>query len=354
MAKGVDKRLLYVAAAPFEAARHVPKLPEGHRSRRLHGHSFLAKIRATLPPYWASFQGGEVDELRERLERAVAPLDYRSLNEVVGEPTDENLARWLREHIDVTGLDTIGIQSTLHEGADLDDSQNAHIWRRYTLESAHRLPNVPPGHKCGRMHGHGFQVILHVNQDLGLCDMGIDYDTLDALWAPIHTELDRACLNDIHGLENPTSEMISAWLWRRLKEDLPQLSWVTVYETASCGANFDGERYRIWKEMTLDSSLMLDNAPTGDPRRRIHGHTYTLRLHINAPLDDVLGWTIDFGDVKELFAPIFKQIDHRPLHELEQVTQADAANLAGWIWGKTQIVLPQVDRIDLYERRGCG
>jgi 6-pyruvoyltetrahydropterin/6-carboxytetrahydropterin synthase len=354
MAEGANKKLLFAAAAPFEAARHVAKLPEGHRSRRVHGHSFLAKIRVALPPRWASFEGGEVDELRERLERTVAPLDYRSLNEVVEEPTDENLARWLRERIDVTGLDTIGVQSTLHEGADLDGSQNAHIWRRYTLESAHRLPNVPPGHKCGRMHGHGFQVILHVNQDLGLGDMGIDYDALDALWAPIHAELDCACLNDIPGLENPTSEMISAWLWRRLKVDLPQLSWVTVYETASCGANFDGERYRIWKEMTLDSSLMLGNAPEGDSRRRIHGHTYTLRLHINAPLDDVMGWTIDFGDVKELFAPIFKRIDHQPLHELERIKQPDAVSIARWIWDETQKVLLQVDRIDLYERRGCG
>jgi 6-pyruvoyltetrahydropterin/6-carboxytetrahydropterin synthase len=204
------------------------------------------------------------------------------------------------------------------------------------------------------MHGHGFQVILHANQDLGGRDMGIDYDALDALWAPIHAELDCACLNDIPGLENPTSEMISAWLWRRLKADLPQLSWVTVYETASCGANFDGERYRIWKEMTLDSSLVLGNAPEGDVRRRIHGHTYTLRLHINAPLDDVMGWTIDFGDVKELFSPIFKRLDHQPLHQLERLTQPDAANVARWIWDETRAVLPQVDRIDLYERRGCG
>ncbi len=354
MREGTEVKLLYAAAASFEAACYVTSLPEGHRSRRLHGHSYLAKIRVALPENWASFPGGEVDELREHLERAVAPLDYRSLNELVDQPTDENLARWLRERIDVTGLDAIGVQSTLHEGADLDGSQNAHIWRRYTLESAHRLPNVPPGHQCGRMHGHGFQVILHANQDLGGRDMGIDYDALDALWAPIHAELDCACLNDIPGLENPTSEMISAWLWRRLKADLPQLSWVTVYETASCGANFDGERYRIWKEMTLDSSLVLGNAPEGDVRRRIHGHTYTLRLHINAPLDDVMGWTIDFGDVKELFSPIFKRLDHQPLHQLERLTQPDAANLARWIWDETRAVLPRVDRIDLYERRGCG
>lgn len=354
MTSALGERLLYTAAVPFEAARHVTKLPLGHRSRRLHGHSFLAKVRVTLPNQWASFPGGEVDELRERLERVVAPLDYRSLNEQLAEPTDENLARWIRDRTDLTHVDAIGVQSTAHEGADLDSAQNAHVWRRYVLESAHRLPNVPPGHKCGRMHGHGFQVILHANQDLGSSDMGVDYDALDALWAPLHAELDRACLNDITGLENPTSEMISAWIWQRLKPELPQLSWVTVYETASCGANYDGSRYRIWKEMTLDSSLMLSHAPPGDPRRRIHGHTYTLRLHINAPLDAVMGWTIDFGDVKELFTPIFQQIDHHPLHELDGLAQPDAANFARWISAETRTVLPRVDRIDLYERRGCG
>lgn len=354
MSNASPSKILYTVAAPFEAARRVTTLPEGHRSHRLHGHSFLAKIRVNLDPGWASFSGGEVDELYDRLQRVVSPLDYRSLNDIVDQPTDENLARWIRQRMDLADLEAVGVQSTAHEGADLDASQNAHIWRRYILESAHRLPNVPEGHKCGRMHGHGFQVILHVNQDLGAGHMGVDYDVIDSVWAPIHNELDHACLNDVAGLENPTSEMISGWLWRRLKVELPQLSSVTVYETASCGANFDGERYRIWKEMTLDSSLVLHHAREGDARRRIHGHTYTLRLHINADLDAVMGWTIDFGDVKELFAATFKRIDHQPLHELPGIPQADAASVARWIWTEAQMVLPQVDRVDLYERRGCG
>jgi 6-pyruvoyltetrahydropterin/6-carboxytetrahydropterin synthase len=348
------EQLLFAAAVPFEAARQVMLLPAGHRSRRLHGHSFLAKIRAELPVGWASFQGAEVDQLREVLERAVAPLDYNALHTILEQPTDENLARWLRERLDVPGLQKVGVQSTTHEGADLDTVNRAHVWRRYLLQSAHRLPRVPPGHKCGRMHGHGFEVILHAHQDLGSRALGIDYDTLDELWAPIHAELDHACLNDVKGLENPTSEMIAAWIWARLKTPLPELSWVTVYETAQCGANFDGHHYRIWKEMTLDSSLTLRFAPEKDRRRRIHGHTYTLRLHLNAPLDTVMGWTVDFGDVKELFAPIFKRIDHQPLHELPGLEQPDAASIARWLRRETSDLLPQVDRIDLYETRGCG
>lgn len=350
----MTERLLYTAASVFEAARQVGVLPEGHRSRRLHGHSFTAKLRATLPTGWAGFAGGEVDALRDALCRALAPLDYHHLNDTLEQPTDENLARWLRQRLAVPGLDTIGIQSTAHEGADLDGAQHAHVWRRYLLQSAHRLPNVAPGHKCGRVHGHGFEVILHADTDLDARALGVDYDRLDALWAPLHAELDHAFLNDVTGLENPTSEIISSWLWQRLKPQLPELSWVTVYETGQCGASYDGEHYRIWKEVTLDSALCLPAAPAGDPRRRVHGHTYTLRLHLSAPLDQVMGWTVDFGDVKELFAPIFAALDHRPLHELAGLQQADAASLARWIRSAAAPSLPQLDRIDLYQTRGCG
>jgi 6-pyruvoyltetrahydropterin/6-carboxytetrahydropterin synthase len=350
----VNERAYTTAAAGFEAARRVSVLPEGHRARRLHGHSFLASVRAKLPEGWAPFPGAEVGELEQRLLACIAPLDYNELNRVLDQPTDENLARWIRDRLDVPGIDTIGVQSTQHEGVDLDRNDHAHLWRRYVFQSAHRLPNVPPGHQCGRMHGHGFEVILHANQDLGKRDLGIDYDRLDALWAPIHAELDHACLNDIPGLENPTSELISSWIWRRLKPRLPELSWVTVYETASCGAHFDGTHYRIWKEMTLDSALQLRRAPEGDSRRRIHGHTYTLRLHLSAPLDEVLGWTVDFGDVKELFTPIFKRLDHQPLHEVLDAEDTDTASVARWIRAQTSPILPQIDRIDLYETRGCG
>ena len=350
----MTERLYFAAAVGFEAARRVTLLPEGHRSRRLHGHSFLARIRVALKDGWARFPGGEVAQLRERLATAVAPLDYNELNRVFTQPTDENIARWVRRRIELPEVDNVGVQSTLHEGVDLDISDHAHVWRRYIFQSAHRLPNVPTGHKCGRMHGHGFEVILHADQDLGRCEIGVDYDHLDELWAPIHVELHQACLNDIAGLDNPTSELITSWIWKRLKPRLPELSWVTVFETANCGAHFNGHEYRIWKEMTLDSSMRLKRAPDGDLRRRIHGHTYTLRLHVRAPLDELMGWTIDFGDVKELFTPIFLQIDHQPLHEVVGGEDTDTASLARWIKRRAVEVLPQLDRIDLYESRGCG
>jgi 6-pyruvoyltetrahydropterin/6-carboxytetrahydropterin synthase len=252
----------------------------------------------------------------------------------------------------------VGIQSTAHSGVDLDATDQAHCWRRYRFEAAHWLPHVPPGHQCGRLHGHGFEVILHANQDLGARDLGVDYDHLDACWAPLHAQLHLQCLNDIPGLENPTAELVARWVWTRLKPQLPALSWVSCYETGSSGAHHDGRHYRIWKELSFDSAVRLAQAPATDPRHRVHGHTFTLRLHLSAPLDDVLGWTVDFGDVKQLFAPVMARLDHHPLHE--RLTGPDGGGgsdtlaLARWIAAEAAPLLPALDRIDLYQERGCG
>lgn len=347
-------RLFHVAAAPFEAARRVSILPPGHRSRRVHGHSFLARVRAELPAGWSPFPGGETEALADALQRCVAALDYQDLNELLPVPTDENLARWVREHLQVAGIESLGIQSTRDQGADLDSADHAHIWRRFRFEAAHQLPNVPAGHKCGRMHGHGFEVILHADQDLGIEDMGVDFDHLGDVWAPLHEMLHYACLNDLPGLTNPTSEMLSAWLWERLKPALPALSWISVYETATAGCHYDGQHYRIWKEQRFESALRLRRAPEEAPGLRLHGHSYLLRLHLSAPLDEVMGWVLDYGDVKERFKPLYGQLDHQLLDGLPGLEDADPASLVLWLRKELSAPLPQLDRIDLQETPGCG
>jgi 6-pyruvoyltetrahydropterin/6-carboxytetrahydropterin synthase len=350
----MSESLFHVAAAPFEAARRVSILPAGHRSRRLHGHGFLAKIRAALPAGWAAFPGGETDALVHALRVCLAPLDYSDLNEHLPVPTDENLARRVLAQLAVPGVVSVGVQSTRDQGVDLDGADQAHIWRRFRFEAAHRLPNVPDGHQCGRMHGHGFEVILHANQDLAGCDMGLDYDRIEGVWAPLQAELDHVCLNDIPGLENPTSEMLARWIWDRLHPRLPPLSCVTVYETATAGCHYDGTHYRIWKEQRFESALQLVQAPQGDRRRRLHGHSYLLRLHLTAPLDEVLGWTLDYGDVKRLFKPLYDRLDHHRLDALPRLRNADPANLLLWLREEVAGVLPCLDRMDLHETPGCG
>jgi len=343
-----------LAAAPFEAARQVTLLPEGHPCGRLHGHSFLARVRAELPAGWATFPGAEARQLAEQLADGVAPLNYRLLNDHLQVPTDENLVRWIRRRLAVPGIETVGVQSTRDQGADLDDTGQAHSWRRFRFEAAHRLPHVPQGHPCGRMHGHGFEVILHAHQDRGDQAMGVDVDQLGECWKPLQQELHYRCLNDIPGLENPTSERLAYWVWQRLKPVIPPLSWVTVYETVTAGCHYDGEHYRIWKEQRFESALRLLQAPEDDPRGRLHGHSYRIRLHLSAPLDEVMGWTVDYGDVKTLFKPLYQQLDHQRLDELEGIADADLASLLQWIRVLLTDCLPQLDRIDLYESPQCG
>ena len=346
----MTERLLHTAATRFEAARRVDSAPPGHRSGRLHGHGFIASVHAVLPAGVGGFAGAEVGALRDALIAAVEPLDYRHLNEILAQTGDAPLAAWIRARLAIPGVAAVGLQSTPDEGVELDGGGRASCWRRYRLQSAHRLPHVPPGHKCGRVHGHGFEVVLQANAD----GSGLAPGILDAAWQALHAELDHAYLNDIPGLENPTSEILCGWIWRRLKPALATLAWVTVFETGQSGASHDGERFRIWKDVTLDSATCLPAAPAGDRRRRVHGHTYTLRLSLEAPLDAVLGWTVDFGDVKERFNPVFEALDHRPLHELMGPGQADAGSLVRWIRIEAARRLPELVQVELYEEPGCG
>ncbi|HOB63075.1 MAG TPA: 6-carboxytetrahydropterin synthase [Candidatus Competibacteraceae bacterium] len=347
-------RLYTVAAVPFEAACQVGIFPEGHRARRLHGHSYLAQVRAEWASDRTSAPGTATETLTARLQAAVAPLDYAFLNDYLPIPTDENLARWIRARLDAPGLERVGIQSTRDQGVDLDGADHAHVWRRFRFEAAHQLPNVPAGHPCGRMHGHGFEVIVHADQDLAGLDLGVDFDRLDELWRPLHAILHQACLNELPGLENPTSERLAAWLWQRLQAELPPLSWVTVYETATAGCHYDGRHYRIWKERVFESALRLRRVPADDPRRRLHGHSYRIRLHLTAPLDEVMGWTVDYGEVKALFEPAYRQLDHHRLDQLTGLEDADPASLLRWVRAALAERLPPLDRIDLEETPGCG
>lgn len=116
------------------------------------------------------------------------------------------------------------------------------IFNRFSLEAARRLPNLPAEHPCSRLHGHSFQVELHVSgpldQTLGWV---IDFADIQRAWQPIHAALDHRCLNDIPGLENPTSEHLARWLWQRLKPDLPGLGKVVVMETTVSGCIYQGD-----------------------------------------------------------------------------------------------------------------
>src|SRR5215210_5178212 len=96
------------------------------------------------------------------------------------------------------------------------------IFKEFTIEAAHRLPNVPAGHKCGRLHGHSFRVEIYlkgsVREDSG---WGMDFADIKEAFQPFYEQLDHNYLNEVPGLSNPTSENIARWIWRRLYPKLP-------------------------------------------------------------------------------------------------------------------------------------
>ena len=114
------------------------------------------------------------------------------------------------------------------------------IFREFTFEAAHRLPNVPPGHKCARLHGHSFRVAVHVTGVVDAAGWVMDFQDIKDAFAPLSDQLDHHYLNDVEGLGNPTSENLANWIWKRLAGTLP-LSQVVVRETCTSGCIYRGE-----------------------------------------------------------------------------------------------------------------
>jgi len=116
------------------------------------------------------------------------------------------------------------------------------IFKEFTFEAAHRLPNTPEGHKCRRLHGHSFRVKLYVS---GAVDPHtgwiMDFADVKDAFHPIWLELDHHYLNEIEGLDNPTSETVARWIWLRLKPALPALCAVELHETCTAGCLYRGE-----------------------------------------------------------------------------------------------------------------
>ncbi len=135
-------------------------------------------------------------------------------------------------------FDPLGMIDGCARNADM----RTRLERDYRFEAAHRLPKVASTHKCHRLHGHSYEVRIgvegRIDEDLGWL---IDFSDLDEIVSPIIEELDHQTLNEIDGLENPTSEILAAWLWRRLVCQLDMLKDVSVSETASSRCIYRGE-----------------------------------------------------------------------------------------------------------------
>lgn len=116
------------------------------------------------------------------------------------------------------------------------------IFKKFTFDSAHSLPNVPDGHKCKEVHGHTYRLTVFLEGDLDP-DLGwvMDFAELKKVVKPVVDEIDHKYMNEIEGLENPTCEIIAKWIWDRIKPGIPQLMKIQLDETPTSGAVYSGE-----------------------------------------------------------------------------------------------------------------
>jgi 6-pyruvoyltetrahydropterin/6-carboxytetrahydropterin synthase len=114
--------------------------------------------------------------------------------------------------------------------------------KTFHIEAAHRLPNVPAGHKCARLHGHSWRIEVAIEGPVGEhTGWVMDFADLKAAFQPVHERIDHHYLNDIPGLENPTSERLALWIWNELKPRLPLLSELVVAETCTSACVYRGD-----------------------------------------------------------------------------------------------------------------
>ncbi len=115
------------------------------------------------------------------------------------------------------------------------------LLREYRFEAAHFLPRVPEGHKCARMHGHSYLVVVviegEIDPELGWV---MDFSAIDEHVLPLTRTLDHRVLNELDDLANPTSELLAVWLWDRIRPSLPLLVEVHVAETPTSRCVYQG------------------------------------------------------------------------------------------------------------------
>ena len=125
--------------------------------------------------------------------------------------------------------------------ASRDINLDMKIYKEFRIEAAHRLPNLPAEHKCSRLHGHSFRIAITVEGPLQQPQGWVlDFADIAEAFQPLFEQLDHRYLNEIEGLENPTSENLAIWIWQRLHASLPGLAEVEVRETCTSGCRYKG------------------------------------------------------------------------------------------------------------------
>lgn len=289
--------VLQYQLASFSAAR---KLANVH-----HGHDFKLQIAGEHLPCASA-------------QQMVSALDYQFLNHILKDCSDLALAEYLWSH--GHNLSHLMLRCAPQTGIYLE-ANAAYHWIGDEFSAAHFLPHVPAGHKCGKLHGHGFRVLLFARK---LCA-----PALNQAWQQLKCKLQGQLLNSIDGLENPTSENLALWIFNQLGD----LSQVSVQETESAACSFDGNNLQIYKQQNAECAIGTA------------GYSFKIRLHLSDHIDAKLGWVQDYAEVKSEFAQLYKQIDHHELSKNHNIN--NSLELATHLKTELMHTLPKLVGIDI-------
>lgn len=206
----------------------------------VHGHSYTVGVAVKGP---VSAEAGwliDFGDIKKAFGTLYEQLDHRYLNDVEGmtDVSTQGVAAWIRArlapqlpHLDNVRVDVIGDCMFKPVSVEPDTVYEWPARVRFGFEAAHRLPTLPAGHKCRRLHGHSFSV-----------EVGADHlNGIEKHLPGIYEALNRKYLNDIPGLENATSENLCGWIWERLAREVGDLRVVIVQETCTARCVYRGE-----------------------------------------------------------------------------------------------------------------
>ncbi len=311
----------------------------------LHGHTFVATVLLGSALENTTELQQNVLNYPERID-AIAELqsrlDHTLLNDFIDHPSDANIANYIFDALSHLDVQSVHLTSAPDRGV-YRNTESLSAWQTFQFEAAHQLPNVPDGHKCGRMHGHSFYA--NIFTPLNFDNIANHPNLLDNAWQPIKARVNYKCLNDIAGLENPTSENLASWIWHQTNTSGWDISRVEVLETPTAGCSFTGNIHTAWKDFSIDCALgkKTSNSAKGTTDT-LFGHTYHVRAHIECELDPLYGWTMDFADIKNVFQKVANQLDHYNISETLGLSDNTAlANYLATALRETGIPLCKLD-----------
>jgi len=87
------------------------------------------------------------------------------------------------------------------------------------------------------MHGHTFNITVYVSGEIDKnTGFVIDFYDVDEVFNKyIHSKIDHKVLNEVQGLENPTSEHLAKWIWQNILPNIPNLYKIKVSEDFGTG-----------------------------------------------------------------------------------------------------------------------